>query len=57
MREGRSVNQIVREIENALGKPVATVCMPSRLEDVPYNALSTQRAWELLGWRPTKSFE
>jgi UDP-glucose 4-epimerase len=55
--EGRTVNEIIGEIEKAIGRPVTRKYKPSRLEDVPYNVLLTEKAKIYLGWEPAVSFE
>jgi UDP-glucose 4-epimerase len=54
---GRSVNEVIATIESVVGHPVSRKYLPTRAFDVPRNVLDIKRAAELLGWRPTHSFE
>lgn len=53
---GLSLNDIVKEIEGVLGRPVRHVYSPGRKFDVPINVLDITRAREELGWQPVISF-
>lgn len=50
--QGTSLNAILRQIERALGRPVARRHLEGRAFDVPRNHLCIARAERLMGWRP-----
>ncbi|NJD56656.1 MAG: NAD-dependent epimerase/dehydratase family protein [Nitrospirae bacterium] len=54
--EGRSLNQVLAEIEVVLGRHVPLTRVPGRPFDVPSNVLDISLASEMLGWRPKISF-
>lgn len=53
--QGFSINEILSEIENLLGYPVAYLYLPSRKFDVPINILDIKKAKENLRWQPKVS--
>ena len=53
---GMDLNEIIRQIENVLGQPVARVYKPARRFDVPSNVLDVSLAATELGWSPRTSF-
>lgn len=53
---GMSLNQIIAEIEQVLGQPVARVHKPARRFDVPTNVLDIGLAARELQWAPRISF-
>ena len=55
--EGRSVNEVILAIEQALKKPVKRVYTASRSCDVPANVLAIARAQACLGWSPKVAFQ
>lgn len=54
---GHSVNDIVRTLEQLLGRTVERRVFPARPFDPPVNVLDIQRAQGELLWRPTVAFE
>ena len=55
--QGRSLNEVLAEIELLLGRPVARKYTPARAFDVPANVLDISLARKLLGWQPQTSFQ
>lgn len=53
---GRSLNQVVQELENVLGRPIARRYREARKSDVPVNILDVGLACRALGWLPRTSF-
>jgi UDP-glucose 4-epimerase len=53
---GRSVNDLLSEIEGLIGHPVMRRYLPDRKFDVPVSILDISRANEILGWQPRFSF-
>jgi UDP-glucose 4-epimerase len=51
MLKGASLNQLVAEIEQLLGRPVKVEHSEARVLDVPVNVLDASLAERLLGWR------
>jgi UDP-glucose 4-epimerase len=49
---GRSINDIVRDIESILGRPVPRRYRAARAADVPVNILNSTLAHSELGWQP-----
>jgi UDP-glucose 4-epimerase len=49
--KGASLNQLVAEIEQLLGRPVKVEHSEARVLDVPVNVLDASLAERLLGWR------
>lgn len=54
---GHSVNDIVRTLEQLLGRAVERRVFPARPFDPPVNVLDIQRARDELFWQPTMAFE
>ena len=54
--EGRSIRQVIAELESILGKAVQVEYLPGRPLDVPYNVLDTARARRELEWTPGTGF-
>lgn len=54
---GHSVNDIIRSLEQLLGRPVERRVFPARPFDPPVNVLDIQFAREELSWVPTTAFE
>lgn len=54
--DGRSLNDIVAELERQLGRELAVARTPSRSFDVPVSVLAIERAKRDLGWTPAHSF-
>lgn len=54
--EGRSLNEIVNTLQDAIGRPVARRHLAGRPFDVPISILDIERARKELGWRPTVDF-
>lgn len=52
----RSINELLSEIEDLLGRPVRRRYLPSRKFDVPVSVLDICRAKDVLGWKPRYSF-
>lgn len=50
---GHSLNELLAEIEMALGRPVTRRYRAARTFDVPSNVLSVSLAGQRLGWSPT----
>ncbi len=55
--QGRSLNEILSEIGQVLGRPVRHAFAPARACDVPANVLDISLARKSLGWRPRTSFQ
>jgi UDP-glucose 4-epimerase len=55
--QGRSLNEVLAEIESLLGHPVTRKYTPARAFDVPANVLDISLARKHLGWEPRTSFE
>lgn len=53
---GRSLNEIVGEIESLIGYPIKRNYTKSRPLDVPVNVLDIQRAEKYLCWKPNYTF-
>lgn len=53
---GISLNQMLADMENILGKTVERVYLPSRNFDVPANVLDIRRIRQALGWSPQTGF-
>ncbi|MGH8475835.1 MAG: NAD-dependent epimerase/dehydratase family protein [Methylococcales bacterium] len=53
---GRSLNQLLRAIEDLLGHPIERRYLPARQFDVPVNVLDIVRAHDVLGWQPRVPF-
>ena len=51
--EGASLNRLIAEISEALGRKIDVTFKPSRQFDVPRNFLDISRAEAELGWRPS----
>ncbi|HTI80184.1 MAG TPA: NAD-dependent epimerase/dehydratase family protein [Acetobacteraceae bacterium] len=49
---GHSLNDLVRELESLLGRPLKVAYRQGRPVDVPVNVLAIQRARDVLGWAP-----
>ncbi len=54
--KGYSLNEILDEIENLLGRSVERKYTPGRALDVPVNVLDIERACRCLQWKPENSF-
>lgn len=54
---GRSLNDILSAIEEAISRPVRRVYKPGRVFDVPANVLDINKARQHLGWHPQVSLE
>lgn len=54
---GRSLRQIVGDIESLVGRPVPVDFKPARPVDVPVSILDVSRAASELGWRPTTTWQ
>lgn len=55
--EGKSLNEILTEIEILLNYPIQRLYTPNRLFDVKTNILDIAKAREHLGWEPITSFK
>jgi UDP-glucose 4-epimerase len=55
--EGRSLRDLVYDVETALGKKLNIKWMPPRRLDVQKSVLAIDRAREVLGWKPKTDFE
>jgi UDP-glucose 4-epimerase len=55
--EGRSVNEVIKTIENTIGTKARVKYQELRRVDVPINILNIQHAKHSLGWEPEISFE
>jgi len=53
---GISLNEVLAEMEFALGRKIARSYMSPRAFDVPSSVLAIDRAREILGWKPTLLF-
>jgi len=53
---GRSLNELIGEIETVLGRTVKHVHQPGRQFDVPVNVLDIKLASQHLSWRPSVQF-
>lgn len=53
---GISLNQMLADMENILGKTVKRVYLPSRNFDVPTNVLDIRRIRQSFGWSPQTGF-
>jgi UDP-glucose 4-epimerase len=49
---GHSLNDLMRAMEDVLGRPLERTHLPARPFDVPVNVLDSTLAKELLGWEP-----
>jgi UDP-glucose 4-epimerase len=49
---GRSLSDVIADVEHVLGHPVGINYQVSRTADTPANVLDIQRAADLLDWRP-----
>ncbi|OGR00768.1 MAG: NAD-dependent epimerase [Deltaproteobacteria bacterium RIFOXYD12_FULL_50_9] len=54
---GKSLNDILAEIEGLLDRPVARTYLPGRVFDVPANVLDIVHAQKHLAWSPQVSFK
>jgi UDP-glucose 4-epimerase len=56
--EGRSVREIVRDVQEVVGRVPPIVVDPERVRqrDIPMLEANRHKAWEALGWSPTTSF-
>lgn len=54
--EGRTVLQVVDEIEHILGRTIERQYVDPRATDTPSNVLDTMKARALLGWQPRADF-
>jgi len=54
--QGRSLNQLLSEIEQVLGRSVRHAYVQGRAFDVPSNILDISLAAEMIGWRPQTPF-
>ena len=54
--EGRSLNELLKTMEELLGRSVERLYLPARKFDVPVNVLDIGRAREVLGWQPRVAF-
>jgi UDP-glucose-4-epimerase GalE len=52
---GFSINEIVAAAEKIIGRKVPVSPQPRRPGDPPALVAASHRAWEVLGWRPTRS--
>jgi UDP-glucose 4-epimerase len=55
--QGRDLRDVIVEIETQLGVKLAVRRTEGRLIDVPVSVLATDRARDVLGWRPRTPFE
>jgi len=55
--QGRDLREVIVEIEAQLGVKLAVRRTEGRLIDVPVSVLATDRARDVLGWRPRTPFE
>lgn len=55
--QGRSINQVVEAVEEALGQPVAREYVADRATDAASNVLDARKAERLLGWKTTTPFK
>lgn len=55
--QGHSLNQLLGELEQMLGRPVRRRYLPGRAFDVPRNVLDISRAARDLNWQPQTPFE
>jgi UDP-glucose 4-epimerase len=55
--QGRSLNEVVKTIEQVIGAKIAVTYAPSRTLDVPVNVLDTSKIRRVLGWQPQVGFE
>lgn len=55
--EGRSLNQVIAEVENVVGNHLNICREPSRAGDVSANVLSIERISHDLNWRPKVGFQ
>jgi UDP-glucose 4-epimerase len=53
--QATSLNDLLAQIEQVLGRPVERRYLPGRAIDVPVNVLSNERARRELGWEPRTS--
>ena len=53
--KGFSVSEILAAAEKTIGRPVPVVKQPRRPGDAPVLVAAAHRAWEVLGWQPTRS--
>ena len=54
--EGRSLNELLKTMEELLGRSVERRYLQARKFDVAVNVLDISRAREVLGWRPRVCF-
>jgi len=54
---GRSVNEVVRDVEVACGTTIDVRALPKRGSDLDANVLDIRRAAAALGWSPTTSWQ
>jgi len=54
---GRSVLDVAEAVRRVSGRPLEIRFRPGRKADVPHVVLDTTRAWDVLGWRATVSWE
>ena len=54
---GRSVDDVIRSVETAIGDRVRVRRVPARGFDVPENVLCTSRIADETGWRPRTEFD
>jgi UDP-glucose 4-epimerase len=52
---GYSVREVINAVEKMIGKEIVTREEPRRAGDPAVLIASNQRAWQRLGWRPTRS--
>ena len=55
--EGRSLNEVVRAIEDEIGRKIQVRYMQSRRLDVPSNVLDIRKIRAAIGWQPNVSFK
>ena len=55
--EGKSLNQVIKAIENLLDRPIKKRYSAARAFDVPSNVLDISRAATELSWKPQVRFE
>ncbi len=53
---GRTLMEVVSEVETAAGRRIPVLLEPRRTVDVPVNILATERAHRHLGWTPQIGF-